>query len=209
MENVNEIVRIIALTMGASWAAGINLYAAIATLGILGITGNITLPPDLQILANPLVIGSACLMYSVEFIADKMPGVDTGWDSIHTFIRIPAGALLAAGAVGNVDPAVSLAAALLGGTLAAGTHGMKAGSRLLINSSPEPFSNWTASILEDLAVIGGIWTAVNHPWLFLVLLVLFIGLMIWLLPRLWRGIKLLAAKIKSFFTPRRALPPVQ
>ena len=209
MENVNEIVRIIALTMGASWAAGINLYAAIATLGILGITGNITLPPDLQILANPLVIGSACLMYAVEFIADKMPGVDTGWDSIHTFIRIPAGALLAAGAVGNVDPAVSLAAALLGGTLAAGTHGMKAGSRLLINSSPEPFSNWTASILEDLAVIGGIWTAVNHPWLFLVLLVLFIGLMIWLLPRLWRGIKLLAAKIKSFFTPRRALPPVQ
>ena len=209
MENVNEIVRIIALTMGASWAAGINLYAAIATLGILGTTGNITLPPDLQVLANPLVIGSACLMYAVEFIADKMPGVDTGWDSIHTFIRIPAGALLAAGAVGNVDPAVSLAAALLGGTLAAGTHGMKAGSRLLINSSPEPFSNWTASILEDLAVIGGIWTAVNHPWLFLVLLVLFIGLMIWLLPRLWRGIKLLAAKIKSFFTPRRALPPVQ
>ena len=209
MENVNEIVRIIALTMGASWAAGINLYAAIATLGILGTTGNITLPPDLQVLANPLVIGSACLMYAVEFIADKMPGVDTGWDSIHTFIRIPAGALLAAGAVGNVDPAVSLAAALLGGTLAAGTHGMKAGSRLLINTSPEPFSNWTASILEDLAVIGGIWTAVNHPWLFLVLLVLFIGLMIWLLPRLWRGIKLLAAKIKSFFTPRRALPPVQ
>jgi hypothetical protein len=93
MEHVNEITHIIALTMGAAWAAGINLYAAIATLGILSVTGNMTLPPDLQVLANPIVIGAACLMFAVEFIADKMPGVDTGWDTIHTFIRIPAGAL--------------------------------------------------------------------------------------------------------------------
>lgn len=207
MEQVNEITNIIALTMGAAWAAGINLYAAIATLGILGATGNMTLPPDLQVLANPLVIGAACLMFAVEFIADKMPGVDTGWDTIHTFIRIPAGALLAAGAVGDVDPAVSLAAALLGGTLAAGTHGAKAGSRLLINASPEPFTNWTASIVEDIMVIGGIWAAVNHPWVFLVLLVLFILLLIWLLPKLWRGIKMLAAKIKELFSPRQASPP--
>ena len=207
MEQVNEITKIIALTMGAAWAAGINLYAAIATLGILSVTGNMTLPPDLQILANPLVIGAACLMFAVEFIADKMPGVDTGWDTIHTFIRIPAGALLAAGAVGDVDPAVSLAAALLGGALAAGTHGAKAGSRLLINASPEPFTNWTASIMEDIMVIGGIWTAVNHPWLFLVLLAVFILLLIWLLPKLWRGIKMLATKIKELFTPRQASPP--
>ncbi|MBR9987171.1 MAG: DUF4126 domain-containing protein [Desulfosarcina sp.] len=207
MENVNEITRIIALTMGAAWAAGINLYAAIATLGILGVTGNMTLPPDLQVLANPLVIGAACLMFAVEFIADKMPGVDTGWDTVHTFIRIPAGALLAAGAVGELNPAVSLAAALLGGTLAAGTHGMKAGSRLLINTSPEPLTNWTASIVEDIMVIGGIWAAVNHPWVFLVLLALFILLMIWLLPKVWQGIKLLAAKIKQLFTPRQAAPP--
>ena len=207
MEQVNEITRIIALTMGAAWAAGINLYAAIATLGILSVTGNITLPPDLQVLANPLVIGAACLMFAVEFVADKMPGVDSGWDTIHTFIRIPAGALLAAGAVGEVDPAVSLAAALLGGALAAGTHGIKAGSRLLINTSPEPFTNWTASIMEDLVVIGGIWTAVNHPWLFLVMLGLFILLMIWLLPKLWRGIKMLAAKIKGLFASRQPSPP--
>jgi hypothetical protein len=207
MEQVNEITNIIALTMGAAWAAGINLYAAIATLGILGATGNMTLPPDLQILANPLVIGAACLMFAVEFVADKMPGVDTGWDTIHTFIRIPAGALLAAGAVGDINPAVSLAAALLGGTLAAGTHGAKAGSRLLINASPEPFTNWTASIVEDIMVIGGIWTAVNHPWFFIVLLVLFILLLIWLLPKLWRDIKMLAAKIKHLFTPRQAPPP--
>lgn len=203
MEQFNEIVNIIALTMGAAWAAGINLYAAIATLGILGVTGDIVLPADLQILANPLVIGAACLMFAVEFVADKMPGVDTGWDTIHTFIRIPAGALLAAGAVGEVNPAVSLAAALLGGTLAAGTHGLKAGSRLLINTSPEPFTNWTASMLEDILVIGGIWTAVNHPWLFLILLIVFIGLLIWLLPKVWRGIRLLAAKIKQLFTPRQ------
>ena len=207
MEPVNDIANIIALAMGAAWAAGINLYAAIATLGILSVTGNMTLPPDLQVLANPLVIGAACLMFAVEFIADKMPGVDTGWDTIHTFIRIPAGALLAAGAVGEVNPAVGLAAALLGGTLAAGTHGMKAGSRLLINTSPEPFTNWTASIVEDIMVIGGIWAAVNYPWVFLVLLVIFIVLMIWLLPKCWRGIKMLAAKIKELFTPRQASPP--
>jgi hypothetical protein len=208
MENVNDIARIIALTMGAAWAAGINLYAAIATLGILSVTGNMTLPPDLQVLANPLVIGAACLMFAVEFIADKMPGVDTGWDTVHTFIRIPAGALLAAGAVGELNPAVSLAAALLGGTLAAGTHGMKAGSRLLINTSPEPLTNWAASIVEDIMVIGGLWAAVNHPWVFLVLLAIFILLMIWLLPKVWRGIKLLATKIKQRLTPRQAAPPL-
>jgi hypothetical protein len=207
MDDVSQITRTIALTMGASWAAGINLYAALATLGILGVTGNMTLPPDLMVLTNPLVIAAACLMFAVEFIADKMPGVDTGWDTIHTFIRIPAGALLAAGAVGDVNPAVSLAAAILGGSLAAGTHGLKAGTRLLINTSPEPFTNWAASILEDIMVIGGIWTAVNHPWMFLVLLVLFILLMIWLLPKLWKGIKMLAARIKQLFTPRPTAPP--
>lgn len=208
MEQVNEITRIIALTMGAAWAAGINLYAAVATLGIMSVTGNITLPPDLQVLANPLVIGAACIMFVVEFIADKMPGVDTGWDTLHTFIRIPAGAMLAAGAVGDVDPAVSLAAALLGGALAAGAHGVKAGSRILINTSPEPMTNWTASVVEDIVVIGGIWTAVNHPWLFLVVLAIFILLMIWLLPKLWRGIKMLAGRIKQIFTPRRSSPPL-
>jgi hypothetical protein len=210
MDPVSHITHIIALTMGAAWAAGINLYAAIATLGILGATGNMVLPPDLQVLSDPLVIAAACLMYAVEFFADKMPGVDTGWDTIHTFIRIPAGALLAAGAVGEMNLAVSLAAALLGGTLAAGSHGLKAGGRLLINTSPEPFTNWTASIAEDILVIGGIWTAVHHPWLFLFLLVLFILLVIWMLPKIWRGIRMLAAKIKQMLTPRQQpSPPVQ
>lgn len=184
-----DIVQPIALAMGASWASGINLYAAILTLGILSITGNIVLPPDLAVLANPLVIGAAGLMYAVEFVADKTPGVDTIWDSIHTFIRIPAGAILAAGAVGELGMGAELAAALVGGTLSASTHATKAGTRAMVNTSPEPFSNWSLSIGEDIAVIGGLWTALNYPWIFLGLLVLFIILMIWLLPRVWRGVK--------------------
>ncbi|MBW2320585.1 MAG: DUF4126 domain-containing protein [Deltaproteobacteria bacterium] len=189
MEQLDQIVNIISLTMGAAWASGINLYATILVLGLLGITENIVLPANLQVLMNPLVIGAAGVMYVVEFIADKMPGVDTGWDSFHTFIRIPAGALMAAGAVGDVNPAMALAVGILGGGLAAGAHATKAGSRVIINTSPEPFSNWTASVVEDILVIGGLWTALNYPWLFIALMIVFILLMIWLLPKLWRGIK--------------------
>jgi len=102
-----------------------------------------------------------------------VPGVDTGWDTIHTFIRIPAGALLAAGAIGDLNPAVEIAAAILGGSLAAGTHATKTGTRVLINTSPEPFSNWFASVGEDIAVIGGVWACINHLVLFLIALVFF------------------------------------
>lgn len=184
-----DIVQPIALALGASWASGINLYAAILTLGVLGITGNIVLPPDLAILASPLVIGAAGLMYAVEFFADKIPGVDSLWDTIHTFIRIPAGAVLAAGAVGQMGTGVELAAALVGGTLAASTHATKAGTRAVVNTSPEPFSNWFLSIGEDIMVFAGMWAAVKHPVIFLALLALFIVLMAWLLPKIWRGIR--------------------
>lgn len=189
MEQLDLIVKIIALTMGAAWASGINLYAAILVLGVLGMTGNIVLPPDLQILTNPIVIVAAGLMYLVEFVADKIPGVDTGWDTVQTFVRIPLGALLAAGAVGSVNPPLALAAAIVGGGLAAGTHAAKSGARVLINTSPEPFSNWTVSLLEDFAVIAGLWTALYHPWVFVALLAVFVLLLIWLLPKLWRGVK--------------------
>ncbi len=199
MEQLNNITSTLALTMGVAWASGINLYAAILTLGLLGATGNITLPPGLEILTDPTVLMAAGVMYFLEFVADKTPGVDTAWDGLHTFIRIPAGAMLAAAAVGDMNPAIEIAAGLMGGGLAAATHATKAGSRALINTSPEPFSNWTASITEDIAVIVGLWTALNHPTLYLVLLGLFILIMIWLLPRLWRGIKLVAGKIRSFF----------
>lgn len=184
-----DITQTIALTMGVAWASGINLYAAILVLGYLGTTGNIDLPPDLQILTDPLVMLAAGFMYCVEFFTDKVPGVDTGWDVIHTFIRIPAGAVLAAGAVGDVGSGAQLAAGLVGGALATGSHVTKAGTRVLINTSPEPVTNWFASVGEDVSVILGLWTALYHPVLFLVLLALFILLIAWLLPKIWRGIK--------------------
>ena len=193
-----DVVSLIALSMGAAWASGINLYAAILMLGFMSITGSMDLPPGLEILTNPLVLFAAGVMYAIEFFADKIPGVDSAWDSIHTFIRIPAGAMLAAGAVGDVGPVMELTAGLLGGTLAAGTHATKMGSRLLINTSPEPLSNWTASIGEDIAVFGGLWAALHHPLWFVIALVLFVFLMIWLLPRLWRVLKYVARKVGSW-----------
>lgn len=202
-----EAVNIIALSMGAAWASGINLYATVFMLGYMGLTGNIALPEELEILSDPLVMTAAGFMYCVEFFADKIPGVDSGWDSLHTFIRIPAGAMLAAGAVGDVTPAVELSAALLGGSLAASTHATKAGSRLLINTSPEPVTNWGASIGEDLLVIGGLWTALNHPLLFIIALIAFIALMIWLLPRLWRLLKALFRRIGSWLGLCEPPPP--
>lgn len=199
MEQLDQIAAILALTMGAAWASGINLYAAIFMLGFMGMSGNIDLPPSLEVLENPIVLLAAGAMYIVEFFADKIPGVDSGWDSIHTFIRIPAGAMLAAGAVGEVDPAVAVAAGILGGGLSAVTHATKAGTRVLVNTSPEPFSNWAVSIGEDVAVIAGLWTALNHPVLFIVGLVIFVLLLIWFLPKLWRGIKGLFRRIGRLF----------
>ncbi|MDQ3565790.1 MAG: DUF4126 domain-containing protein [Pseudomonadota bacterium] len=194
-----DITSTIALTMGVAWASGINLYAAIFMLGYLGSTGEIVLPPDLEVLTSPVVLGASGFMYCVEFFADKVPGVDTSWDILHTFIRIPAGAILAMQAVGDVHPAAELAALLIGGSLAAGSHAIKAGSRVMINTSPEPFSNWVASIGEDVLVIGGLWTALHHPLLFLIGLVVFILLSAWLLPRIWRGIKSLFQTIRRWF----------
>jgi len=195
-----DTVSIIALTMGVAWASGINLYATIFMLGYLGTTGNIDLPPDLMVVTDPLVMTAAGLMYCVEFFADKTPGVDTAWDALHTFIRIPLGAVLAMGAVGDMTPAVELAAFIVGGSLAAATHATKTGSRIVINSSPEPVTNWTASIGEDLLVITGLWAALNHPVAFLIALVIFIALMVWLLPKIWRGIKHIFNSIRNFFS---------
>ncbi len=203
MEALDQISTTLALTMGLAWASGINLYATLFTLGYLANTGNIDLPPDLHIVANPMVMGAAGLMYCIEFFADKIPGVDTGWDSIHTFIRIPAGAMLAASSIGDINPAVEVAAAILGGSLAATTHATKAGSRVLINTSPEPFTNWTASVGEDIAVIGGVWACLNHPVPFLIALVIFIGLMIWLLPKIWQGIKKVFRFIINLFSGKK------
>ncbi len=206
MEALDQISATLALTMGLAWASGINLYATLFTLGYLANTGNIDLPSDLQIVANPAVMGAAGLMYCVEFVADKIPGIDTGWDTLHTFIRIPAGAMLAAGAVGDLNPAVELTAAILGGGLAAGSHATKAGTRVLINTSPEPFTNWTASIGEDVAVIGGVWASLHYPVAFLIALFLMILLMIWILPKIWKGVKKVFSFIIKLFGKKTDTP---
>ena len=196
---MDDLTQTLALTLGASWASGINLYAAILVLGFLGATGSLDLPAGLEILSDPLVMLAAGAMYLVEFVADKVPGVDSAWDGLHTFIRIPAGALMAAGAVGDIGPAGNLAVALLGGGVAAASHAAKAGTRVLINTSPEPFTNWTASVAEDLGVLGGLLIAIKHPAVFLVLLAIFFILLVWLLPKLWRGIKGVFGAIGRFF----------
>lgn len=192
-------VHTLALTAGVAWGSGINLYATVLVVGVLGMTGDIVLPSELEILTHPLVLAAAALMYCIEFFADKIPGVDTGWDALHTFIRIPAGAVLAAGAVGDVSAPVELAALLVGGSLAATSHAAKAGGRVLINTSPEPFTNWTASISEDVAVIAGLWAALHYPWVFLGGLLVFILLLVWLLPKLWRAIVKVFAFIGRLF----------
>jgi hypothetical protein len=199
-----ETIDIIAMTLGVAWASGINLYAAILVMGIMGAGGYTELPPSLTVLQDPMVIMAAGLMYFVEFFADKIPGVDSAWDAVHTFIRIPAGAMLAVGAAQGleINQAAELAAALLGGSLAATSHLTKASTRVVLNASPEPFSNATASIFEDLAVIGGLWTALNYPLVFIAFIIVFVLLAIWLLPKLWRAIKDIIRTVRSWFTTK-------
>lgn len=192
----------LALITGLGWSSGLRLYAVLFFLGLLQYSGVYVPPGSLDLLAHPWVLGISGLLFVTEFFADKIPGVDSLWDVIHTFIRIPGGALLGAAAVAGGDPGLALAAALLGGTVAAGAHFTKAGSRALINTSPEPFSNWTASFSEDAASLGALWMALQYPLLFLGLLALFVLVALWLLPKLWRGVRRIAAVI--FHSPDRA-----
>jgi Domain of unknown function (DUF4126) len=198
----------IALAGALAWASGIRLYAVLFLVGLVGHFHWLgwTMPQSLQILSHPLVIGaSGCLLF-IEFFADKIPGLDSLWDAIHTFIRIPAGALLAAGVIGSADgEAWALAAALLGGGITAGTHFLKAGGRAAINTSPEPVSNWTASFTEDAAVLGGLWLAIQHPLVFLLLLALFILLAIWLIPKIFRFIRAIFKRVGDWLAPPPAV----
>lgn len=197
--DITELSALIALTLGVGWASGINLYAAVLALGLAGATGYINLPAELDIIQHPMVIAAAGFMYCVEFFADKVPGVDSGWDAIHTFVRLPAGALLASGMMGEHGMALQLAAGLVGGTMATATHATKAGGRAIVNTSPEPFSNWTLSVVEDVSVFTGIWLMLTHPTVFLICLAIFIGLMIWLLPKIVRALKKLYRTIRGWF----------
>lgn len=192
-----DLIHQIAIGAGLAWGSGLRLYAVIFFAGLLAHFGVVTLPSGLQVLTHPIVLSVSGIMFVFEFFADKIPGFDSVWDAIHTFIRIPAGALLAAATFSNVDPAWMLAAGLIGGTIASGTHLAKAGSRAVINTSPEPFSNWFASFAEEIALFGGLWVMFLHPVAFLVLLVLFLALAAWLIPRVWRGIRSLTQRFRG------------
>ena len=194
-----DLISSVAMAAGLAWASGLRLYAVLFIAGLLGRFGYVDLPQDLQVLTHWMVISASGFMFSVEFFADKIPAFDSVWDALHTFIRVPAGALLAAMALGNHDPAIMVAGGILGGTLAAGAHLTKAGSRALINTSPEPFTNVTASLSEDVLALGGLYAAFHHPLLFLVLLLAFVVFAIWLLPKLWRGIRQILQRVTTGF----------
>ena len=176
----------LALAGGLAWGSGLRLYATILIVGLLGRFGYLHLPEPLLVLQHDGVLAAAAIMAAGEFLADKIPGFDSAWDALHTFIRIPAGAFLAWGAMGDSTPVAQTAAAIVGGLISGGTHLAKSGGRAAINTSPEPLSNWTASFGEDGLVLGGLFLAIRHPVAFLVLLALFLGLVAWLLPRLFR-----------------------
>jgi hypothetical protein len=179
----------IGLGMGSAWLSGINLYATVATLGLLARFHLVRLPGDLDFLSQWWVIAIAGVMYMVEFLADKIPVVDSVWDAIHTFIRVPAGAVLAASAFAHFSPAVRVAALLAGGGLAFGSHATKASVRLTANASPEPASNFLLSTIEDIFTIGLTVLAAFHPVVILGIVILFVILLIWLGPKLFRAIR--------------------
>jgi len=198
-----DLISNLALASGLSWASGLRLYATVFFVGILAKFGYIHLPDTLAILSNPMVIGLAGVLSTIEFLADKIPYVDSAWDSIQTFIRIPAGALLAMGAINTSDPVIATIAALLGGSLTGMTHATKAGSRALINTSPEPVTNIAASFGEEGALITGGWLAFAHPAVFIGLLCGFIVMMFWLLPKLWHNIKAVLGHIGRISGPSK------
>jgi Domain of unknown function (DUF4126) len=178
----------LSLAAGLSWASGLRLYLTIFVAGVFERMGLVHLPDALAVLGSPWVIGVAAFLSIVEFFADKIPAFDSLWDAIHTLIRIPAGAVLAAASFGHADPTLVTIAALAGGTLAGASHFAKAGTRALINLSPEPVTNWAASATEDVGVLGGLTLAFFVPLLFLLLVIAFLVFAGWALPRLVRGV---------------------
>ncbi len=177
------------LILGASFASGLNLYATVATLGLLHRFHFIQLPPSLDVLGHPVVLGIAIVLYGVEFVADKIPFVDNLWDVIHTFIRPPAAAVLAYAAVGEVAEPWRMGAALLAGSVALVSHGGKASTRAAVNTSPEPFSNWFLSLSEDGIAILLVWLAATHPILTLVLVLLLVVVALYLVVKLFGAIR--------------------
>ncbi len=192
------------LGLGSAWLSGFNLYATVLTLGLLQRFHLVQLPGDLDFVSRGWVLASAALLYLIEFLADKIPVVDSVWDAVHTFIRVPAGAVLAASAFAHFDPAVRAVAVLAGGTLALSSHGAKASVRMTANASPEPFSNIFLSIVEDIFTIGLAALAAFHPLVILVIILLFILLMVWLGPKIFRAIRRMLREVGSTLGHPRA-----
>ena len=187
------------LGMGSAWLSGFNLYATVLTLGLLQRFHLVKLPGDLEFLSRGWVLGVAAALYVIEFIADKIPVVDSVWDAIHTFIRVPAGAVLAASAFAHFDPAVRAVALLAGGTLALGSHGTKATVRATANASPEPFSNVALSLFEDFFTVALAAIAAFHPVVILGIVLAFVVMLLWLAPKAVRAIRRELARMGAFF----------
>jgi Domain of unknown function (DUF4126) len=189
----------LSLALGTAWTSGINLYATVTVLGMLQKFGATKLPLGLTVLDNWWIIGIAGFLFAVEFFADKIPYVDSVWDVIHTFIRVPAGAIMAYAATNELNPTVAAVATLLGGGLALGSHGTKSALRATANLSPEPFSNWILSLVEDAIAIVGSLLAVFAPILIAIVLVIFVIIFGWFAPKIFRAMRRLYNAIKSLF----------
>ena len=194
-----NVIQILGLAFGAAWTSGINLYATVAVLGLLEHYGLARLPGSLHVLDNWIIIGVALFLYVIEFIADKIPYVDTVWDAVHTFIRVPAGAVIAASATSDISPPVQVVALLLGGGLALSTHGTKATARAAANASPEPLTNWTLSVVEDILAVGAVVLAVLYPAAILVVILVFLLILAWILPKVVRRVRRMLAATRAFF----------
>jgi len=198
-----SLISTIAIAMGSSWVSGINLYACVATLGLLSRFSHLQLPGELQVVTSWWVIGIAAFLYVVEFVADKVPVVDSTWDVIHTFIRIPAGAVLAAAAFGDFDRSVQVIAFLLGGGLALSSHGTKAATRLILNASPEPVSNAVASVVEDIIAIFSVIASVFLPLLLFCIVGVGVVLSFVVLRRILQFFRQVKTSVNTWFEPAK------
>ncbi len=191
----------IGTAMGSAWLSGINLYATVVTLGILDRFKLVKLPGGLDMLGEWWVIGLAGTMYVIEFVADKIPAVDSAWDAVHTFIRVPTGAILAASAFAEFDPAVRVVALIVGGGIALSSHGTKAATRLTANTSPEPVSNIALSIFEDILTFGSTVLMAFFPIVILIVVVIFLIVTFWLVPKILRALQRQLTRVRSLFEP--------
>jgi hypothetical protein len=207
MESLNHLLdapQLLALAAALGWASGIRLYAAVFLVGLSGFMGWVDLPQGLKVLQHPGVLGASGFMCFVEFFADKIPFVDSIWDTVHTVIRIPAGAALAAGALGADSQVMGWVAALLGGSLAATSHAGKLTARAAVNTSPEPFSNIGVSLLEDGFVVFMLWLSATHPVIFAIALVLTLVLTVLLMILLIKFLRAVIARLREFLAGRRS-----